>query len=136
MIPAPLGVGGPSPSVLPAGLDLIREIVSLGRSWIEVHERGVTARAAISARERSLIAEIHARRDLFLGYLDRSFDEREQVFERLFEALDRAMADDVSSVAGVLGAITTLAAKSPFADLRDIELVRRNLADPDHVWTA
>ena len=30
--------------------------------------------------------------------------------------------------------ITTLAARSPFNDLIDIELVKTNLADPNHEW--
>ena len=67
-------------------------------------------------------------------YLERSFDERQKNFADLFAALDTAMQSG-GDVAMILGAITTLAASSPFKDLHDIDLVRKNLADPDHEWT-
>lgn len=127
------------PSRVVYGLDavsVLKEIVGLANRWIDVHEAEVTKRAVIAARERTLIEELHARRDLFLAYLDRAFDERERAFNELFRALDRAMDTDAASVAAVLGSITALARKSPFDDLGDLDLVKQNLADPNYVWTA
>ncbi len=49
-------------------------------------------------------------------------------------ALDRAMSSGSGDVGAILTSITALAAKSPFADLHDIELVKASLADPDHEW--
>ena len=93
------------------------------------------SRTQIHAWESATIAEITAKERIFLTYLNRSFDERERNFAELFQALDKAMSEDVGDVAHILGAITTLAAKSPFNDLHDIELVKESLNDPDHEWT-
>lgn len=126
------------PSSLVKGVDamtVLNEVIGAVTTLVETHEVESTKREAIRARERALIEEIHARRDLFLTYLDRSFDERKTVFDGLFAALDKALSDDPTQVANVLGAITALAAKSPFKDLVDIDLVKQNLADPDHEWT-
>jgi hypothetical protein len=119
------------------GLDAmtaINQVVGAITEWVQVHETETTKRELIRAQERAVIAEIHARRELFLSYLDRSFDERQRAFHELFRALDRAMDADPAAVASILGSITALAAKSPFADLADIDLVKSNLADPDHEW--
>jgi hypothetical protein len=139
MTTTPIKHGNVIPSKMVSGLDavwVVREIVATANHWIDVHETEVTKRSVIAAREHTLIEEIHARRDLFLTYLDRSFDEREMNFTELFRALDRALASDSASVASVLASITALAAKSPFADLVDIDLVKQNLADPNYLWTA
>ena len=93
-----------------------------------------TKQETIRARKDVELKEIHAKSELFMMYLERSFDERQKNFADLFAALDTAMQSG-GDVAMILGAITTLAASSPFKDLHDIDLVRKNLADPDHEWT-
>lgn len=113
---------------------LVDQIVGAVNEWVQIHETETTKRELIRAQENRVIAEIQARRELFITYLDRSFDERERAFNELFRALDRAMDSEPSAVAGILGSITTLAAKSPFADLVDIDLVKTNLANPGHEW--
>jgi hypothetical protein len=125
------------PMPLTTGLDamaVVNQIVGAVTEWVQVHETETTKRELIRAQESIVISEIQARRELFVTYLDRSFDERERAFNELFRALDRAMDSDPTAVAGILGSITTLAARSPFADLVDIDLVKSNLADPDHEW--
>jgi len=117
------------------GMAVFREVLGAVDEWVRVHEAETTKRAIIAARERALVEEIGARRDLFLTYLDRSFDERESTFEQLFRALDVALQQGPEQVGLVLGSITALAAKSPFADLTDLDLVKQHLQDPDHEWT-
>jgi hypothetical protein len=122
---------------LATGLDamaVVNQIVGAVNEWVRVHETETTKRELIRAKENVVVTEIQARRELFLTYLDRSFDERERAFNELFRALDRAMASDPTAVAGILGSITALASKNPFADLVDIDLVKTNLANPDHEW--
>ncbi|MCK5929052.1 MAG: hypothetical protein KAG80_12730 [Nocardioides sp.] len=115
-------------------LTVLDEITRLAGEWIHVHEEEETKRAQIAADAETRIAEIHARRDLFLTYLDKTFDEREALFERLFDRLDQALSHDPSSAGEILGSITALALKSPFADLRDPVAVRAKLADSDAEW--
>ena len=113
---------------------ILNQIVDAAQDYLTVREVEATKQATIRARKEVDLEEIHAKSDLFMTYLSRSFDERQKNFAELFAALDKAMQSG-GDVALVLGAITTLAASSPFKDLHDIDLVRRNLADPDHEWT-
>lgn len=113
---------------------LLEEIIKLTQEWIQVHEQETTKRALIEAEAEVQIAEIHARRDLFLTYLDKTFDEREKNFEELFTRLDDALANAPDAVGVILSSITTLALKSPFADLHDPVVLRQKLDDPSAEW--
>jgi hypothetical protein len=113
---------------------VLEEIVKLTREWIQVDEEETTKRAQIEADAKLNIAEIHARRDLFLTYLDKTFDEREKNFEELFARLDEALANDSEAVGLILSSISTLALKSPFADLHDPVALRQKLDDPTVEW--
>ncbi|MHA7862092.1 hypothetical protein ACX1DX_12065 [Tessaracoccus sp. Y36] len=113
---------------------VLNEIVNAAQDYLNTRQEEATKQAAIRARKEVELREIHDKSALFMTYLHRSFDERQRNFEELFAALDKAM-ETGGDVGSVLGAITTLAASGPFKDLHDIELVRRNLSDPDHVWT-
>lgn len=113
---------------------VLDEIVMLTKEWIRVHEEETTKRAQIEAYSEVKMAEIHARRDLFLTYLDKTFDEREKNFEELFARLDVALANKPDAVGVILSSITTLALKSPFADLHDPVALRQKLDDPAAEW--
>lgn len=115
-------------------LTVVQEVVGAIDEWVRVHEQEQTKRAVIHAQGQAAIEEIRAKKELFLTYLDRSFDERARTFQQLFASLDRAMIDGSVDVGPILAAITTLAAKSPFADLHDINFVQSALSDPDHEW--
>ncbi len=116
------------------GLATFRELMKAVNTCVELRETERTKRTAIAAQEAVALAEIAAKRDVFLTYLNCSFDERKIAFAHLFETLDRALAMGSADLGPILGAITALAAKSPFADLHDIEMVKESLADPDHEW--
>lgn len=132
--PAPVKILPNTPATpFDAGLAL-KQVVDAAQHYLETREQEITKRAQIHAWEAMTIAEIKAKEQLFLTYLHRSFDERERNFAELFQALDKAMSSDAGDVAHILGAITTLAAKSPFNDLHDIELVRSAYEDPNHEW--
>ena len=114
---------------------VLDDIAKLTTEWMQVHEAETTNSVQIKADTERAISEIHARRDLFLSYLDRSFDEREENFEQLFVRLDDALASQPEAVGFILSSITTLALKSPFADLRDADALRTELDDPEAEWT-
>ena len=117
-----------------AALQALSQIVSAVDTWVQVHEAEESRRTAIRANRDIVIEDIRTKRDLFMDYLDRSFDERETNFRALFAALDSALGDSTTDVAAILNAITVLAAKSPFNDLHDIDLIKQRLADPDEEW--
>lgn len=92
-------------------------------------------RREISAQEKVVLARIRSQRDIFLTYLNKSFDEREKNFTNLFNVLDQAMASgDNQKVAIVLNQITELARSSPFKDLQNESKVQAALNDPEHEW--
>lgn len=113
---------------------VIKNVVGAVGEWVQIVEQEKTKRAEIAAKEAATLAAIAADRDVLLTYLDRSFDERRDNFDRLFVALDDAMRHHRSAVADLLGAITTLALKSPFADLADAPSVVARLHDKDTEW--
>lgn len=131
--PIPANVIGKAAGPLSAAT-VLDEIVKLTKEWVQVHEDEITKRAQIEADAKVTIAKIHAQRDLFLSYLDKTFDEREKNFEELFARLDVALANQPDAVGVILSSITTLALKSPFADLHDPVAVRQKLADPAAEW--
>ena len=102
--------------------------------WQQVVETEQTKRRAITADECLWLAAIEADCRILMTYLDRSFDERAANFRELFGKLDRAMAGDGTEVADILGAITTLAMRSPFSDLKDAATVTAKLRDRDTEW--
>ena len=123
------GLSGPV-----AAEEVFNRVVGAVREWQETVAVEATKQRAIAAEEARWLAAIEADREILLTYLDRSFDERAENFRRLFEELDRAMSGDTTHVADVLGAITALAMKSPFQDLKDVDTVTANLHDPNYGW--
>lgn len=92
-----------------------------------------TERVRIQEQARVQLARIHSARDTILAYLDRSFDERRQNFERLFSTLDKALEDDrIEVVAETLKAVVALAKESPFKALADAQRAAQLLEDKDH----
>ncbi len=133
---SPVTVLPKSPAATPFDAALaLKQVIDAAQQFLETREQEITKRAQIQAWEAATLAEISAKEQVFLTYLNRSFDERERNFAELFQALDKAMASETGDVAHVLGAITTLAAKSPFNDLHDIQFVENALNDPDHEWS-
>lgn len=116
-----------------ASIVLDRMLNAVGE-WQHIVETERSKRAAIEADERKWLAAIEADRQALITYLDRSFDERSENFRQLFNALDRAIATEAGQVADVLGAIATLAMRSPFNDLKDITTVTANLRNDQHEW--
>jgi ribonucleotide reductase alpha subunit len=110
-------------------------VISAYTEYKTIAEEERTKRAAISAWEKTRLAEIKAQRDLLIGYLEKSFDERKNNFQQLFETVDKAIANnDNQQLALSLDTIVKLAQSSPFQDLADIDNVRAKLADPNTVW--
>lgn len=98
-------------------------------------ETETTKRREIEAWEKTKLAEIQAQRDLLIGYLEQSFDERSQNFKSLFQIVDQAIsASDNQQLGLVLNSIIDLAKSSPFKDLADLSTVKKSLKDQNHVW--
>jgi hypothetical protein len=113
----------------------LNEVVRAWTEYLKIKEQEKTKRSEIEDWEKLMLAEIKAKRDFLIGYLDSSFDERATNFESLFQTVDRAMSsDDNQQLYLTLHAIVELARSSPFKDLTDLATVKAALDDPDHVW--
>jgi hypothetical protein len=98
-------------------------------------QRQQTERVRIEAETEVRLAEIEAKRTIFLDYLDMAFAERKENFSRLFDAVDVAMADGSNEqLAMALNSINELARTTPFKDLVDINRTKELLAQPGHEW--
>lgn len=113
----------------------IEEMARAYREYQVVRAQELTKRHQIDADEKVALAEIAARRELFMAYLTRSFDERSTNFVSLFDRVDTALErGDVQALALLTNAIVDLAKSSPFRDLATIEATRRALENRDHEW--
>jgi hypothetical protein len=113
----------------------ISDIVRQGYEYLEVAETEKTKRDEIEASRQTTLAEINLKRELVIGYLDRSFDERAENFKSLFQTVDRAISTEDNYQLGLtLDAIVKLANSSPFQDLSDLSKIKAALNNPNHVW--
>lgn len=113
----------------------LSEIVQACSDYMKIAEEEKTKRREIAAWEKTALAEIKAKRDFLMSYLERSFDERQRNFDSLFSIVDQAIAGgDNAQLALALNSITELAKSSPFKDLANLSTVQAALADPNHKW--
>ncbi len=132
--------GSSVPGVLQKGspIEALRGLMNIYQTWLEyqrVCEEEQTKRREIEAWEKTRLAEIEAKREFFLNYVEKAFAERKANFSSLFAAVDTAMADgNTEQLALCLHSITELAGMTPFRDLVDAERTREALGDSNHVW--
>jgi hypothetical protein len=110
----------------------LRLLVESYRECVKTRQEEKTKRRQIELNEKVTIDEIRVKRELLMAYLEQSFDERRQNFERLFANLDRALEiNNMELMAHTLNAITELGKSSPFRDLASVADLRRALEDPN-----
>ena len=113
----------------------LNDIVQAWTDYMKTAAEEEAKRCEIEAWEKVTLAEIKAKRDFLIGYLERSFDERAKNFQSLFQVVDQAiLSGDNQQLGLALHAIVELAKSSPFKDLADLSTVKAALDDPDHVW--
>lgn len=119
------------PVMVCAPAECVSAIVSAYYDYAQEAQRQTTERARIQAQSDQEIARIQVWREFLLEYLDRSFDERRENFDRLFRTLDEAVdRGDVQIVSRTLENVVKLAESSPFKILT-LQDARRVLTDPD-----
>ncbi|WP_147917195.1 hypothetical protein [Ruania zhangjianzhongii] len=109
-------------------------VVESVSKWLEEERKTKVAVTTVNAQRDTAIAGIEAQRDFLLRSLDLVFDERRSAFEDLFARLDVALASqNQQAVTDVLSAITTLATKNPFSELKDHRIVIEQFRS-DEAW--
>jgi ribonucleotide reductase alpha subunit len=111
---------------------------TLVQAWHEyqvIVEQEKTKRRDLESQEKVTLAAIKAKRDILIQYLEQSFDERSENFQRLFHLVDQSLSSgDNQQLAVILEKITTLAQSSPFQAFSDLSMVKTTLKDANHTW--
>lgn len=114
---------------------IVAVLIDTAAEVAKFEEAQKTVRAGILAERDVALARIEMQKAALLSYLDRSFDERKENFQKLFSVVDHALENDNIQELGLgLKGIIQLAESSPFKDLGSIEATTSALADPDHEW--
>lgn len=115
--------------------ECLNDIVQAWTEYQKIATQEKTKRREIEAWEKATLADIHAKRDLLMLYLNRSFDERAETFKSLFEGVDQAIASgNNEQLALELNAVVELAKSNPFKEFANLSTVKAALDNPDHVW--
>lgn len=115
--------------------DLIKTFIEANNDAAKFIQMQKTKRAEIRAKTAERIREIDAMRDVIMVYLNKTFDERNKIFSKYFECVDKALADgDVQLLAISLSNITELAKSSPFKALSDINNVQKQLTSENTIF--
>lgn len=115
---------------------LATQVITAIDTWVKVVQGETTRRVEIRAWEATQRESIIAQRDVLIKGLDLTFDERREIFRRLFDSLDDAMkAEDAQIASDVLEKIADLAKSSPFKDLGNVQFVVGELKKGERTWT-
>ncbi len=126
------GMGIESPT------EAVKAIAAMGTEIakaIQVCQIEETKRTEIRANMEVEVTRINAISKLLSDYLDKTFDERADLFDNYFHVLDRAIeSGDTALMSATLGSINSLAAQSPFKDLADFSAVQQQLCQASSEW--
>ena len=94
-----------------------------------------TKREEIRAKRDIAIEKINKTSELIRIYLDKTFDERKDIFNKQFEVVDEALRTSNTQMLSLgLNSINQLASQSPFKNLADINQVQAALMDENTEW--
>jgi hypothetical protein len=98
-------------------------------------QREITERCKIEAEKERELADIEAKRQVFLAYLEKAFSERAENFRRLFDVVDSAIENKDTEQLGIaVNGILELAKTTPFKDLVDANRTKELLSKEGHEW--
>lgn len=126
------------PAALMTPTDAISALSIMGTEIakaVQVCQIEETKRVEIRSRMEVEVTRINAISNLLSDYLNKTFDERAELFDNYFAVLDKAIASgDSDLMAATLGSINSLAAQSPFKNLADLSAVQQQLGQGDTLW--
>lgn len=116
-------------------LDAVKLLGNIASDTIRYTEEQETKREEIRTVRDAPIARIKAIGENLRFYLEKSFDERKEMFAKQIECVDRALADGNNEMLALaLDSINKLAASSPFKNLSDVSDIKKSLADKNTEW--
>jgi hypothetical protein len=114
--------------------EAISQLYSAYSEYKQVVQHEKTKRKEIEAVKKVDIERIHAQRDIIMTYLDKSFDERKDIFKKYFDVLDAALeSGQIDTIVKTLDSITGLAKSSPFKDIASIVQVKKMIDNEEPI---
>lgn len=116
-------------------LEAINKLTNMAGEVAKFTEVQKTRRKEIEAQRDIIVEQIKSRKEIILLTLEKTFDERKDMFKKYFDIVDDALAkDNIELLKLGLGSINNLAATSPFKALESIESTQKALGDSNHTW--
>lgn len=114
---------------------MLSELGNLASEVAKFTEVQKTKRKEIEVQRDMYVSKITAQKEVLMMYLEKTFDERKDNFNKMFKVVDHALAtNNAQALAMGLDSINQLAASSPFKDLASIESTQKALENKDHIW--
>ncbi len=109
-------------------VDAIGEVKEAVYHYLDTREKERTRREAIAAAERVAIERIRSHREIICKALDLNFEERDQIFDRLFNKMDEALRNgDTAALNTLTASLTRIATENTIAHIID---TINNIHDP------
>jgi len=100
----------------------------------QVREEEITKREQIQAKKEIVLSQISTIKEMFITYMDKSFDERKENFARFFDVVDTALENDnMRALQMGLQSINQLAAESPFKAIADMNILAQTMDANDEL---
>ncbi len=113
----------------------LTSLVEVAADTIKYVSKQETKREEIRAKRDIAIEKINKTSELIRIYLDKTFDERKDIFNKQFEVVDEALRTGNTQMLSLgLNSINQLASQSPFKNLADINQVQAALMDENTEW--
>ena len=130
-----INVGLPAIRDPKQALEIVKTLIFSTGEVAKFQELQITKRAEIERIRQQALAKIDMQKTLLMTYLEKTFDERKEIFKQHFKVVDDALAKgNMQQLVFGLDMINNLANSSPFKYLANIENVKSDLNDENKEW--
>ncbi len=116
-------------------LQILLSITNACKEYYLIVEEEKTKRKELNILEKEAITTIEAKKALLMTYLNRSFNEREQILSFLLEKINFALeTGDNQQLEMFLSSVIGLAKINPLIPLTNYTSFQQKLNDPNYEW--
>ncbi len=113
-------------------LESVKHYITTAGEVIKFCEIQETKRTEIESHKQQALAYIDMQKQILMTYLNKTFDERKEIFSQYFKVVDDALQKgNMDELVIGLNNINRLATSSPF---KNLENVQKALKDSNTVW--
>ncbi len=116
-------------------LEVVKTLTNMAGEVRKFQELQITKRMEIDSVRQQALAKIDMQKTILMTYLEKTFDERRDIFNQQFKVIDDALLKgNINQLALGLDSINKLATSSPFKNLASIENVGNALNNKNTQW--